>query len=374
MMGVGGDDYIQWNIRGIADKARRKQKIQKVDNILDKVSQIKILNLQETHLISEEDEPPSFKKLKHIFHIVHSFAPLNDRGAGICMFVNKTENIMIQEELLEGKLIYLKLENNASKEVKNIFSFYGKSKNNLAEWTFHINLIKSKINQNNLDSIIILGDFNFVTMRIDRNSHNINGIDNAALQPWADLEDECNLLDSFRVTCPKRRIYTYSHTDKKSKSRLDRIYVSADMATKVDATNFDTSCFSDHKIVRVRIANSILRGPGSWIFNNTILKDQDFMTLLKNEIGISAEIKHTFDLKMDFWDYLKMNIQSVARMYSSEKAKRTINEIFRIKNEIEQIERVHTFNITEDSKLKLNQLQEKMANFEKTQIEGMKLR
>ena len=69
---------------------------------------------------------------------------------------------------------------------------------------------------------------------------------------------------------------------------------------------------------------------------------------------------------MDFWDYLKMNIQSVARMYSSEKAKRTRNEIFRIKNEIEQIERVHTFNITEDSKLKLNQLQEKMANFEKT--------
>ena len=300
MMGAGGEEYVQWNVRGISDKARRKNKLQKIENILEKVSKIKILNLQETHLTSEQDEPPSFKKLKHIFHIVHSYAPLNDRGAGICIFVNKTENIMIQEELLEGRLIYLKLENNASKEVKNIFSFYGKSKNNLAEWTFHINLIKSKINQNNLDSIIILGDFNFVTMRIDRNSHNLNGIDNAALQLWSDLEDECNLLDSFRVTCPKRRIYTYSHTDKKSKSRLDRIYVSADMATKVDATNFDTSCFSDHKIFRVRIANSILRGPGSWIFNNTILKDQDFITLLRNEIGISAKIKYTFDLKMDF--------------------------------------------------------------------------
>ena len=212
------------------------------------------------------------------------------------MFVNKTENIMIQEELLGGRLIYLKLENKASEEIKNIFSFYGKSRSNPTDWATHINLIRSKITQNNLDNVFVLGDFNFVTIRLDRNNNTLNGIDNAALQPWTELEDECNLLDSFRVTCPKRRIYTYSHTDKKSKSRLDRIYVSADLATKVEATNFDISCFSDHKILRVRMANRVLRGPGSWIFNNTILKNEDFMTLLRNEIRISAEIKHTFDL------------------------------------------------------------------------------
>ena len=353
-MGFSGEEYVHWNVRGIADKARRKAKIQKIESILEKVSKIKILNLQETHLCTEEDEPPSFKKLKHIFHIVHSYAPKSDRGAGICMFVNKTENIMIQEELLEGRLVYLKLENKACEEVKNIFSFYGKSKNNLADWATQINLIKTKINHNNLDYVIILGDFNFVTMRLDRNSHILNSIDNAALQPWTDLEDECSLLDSFRVTCPKRIIYTYSHTDRKSKSRLDRIYVSADMATKVEATNFDTSCYSDHKIVRFRMASQVVRGPGSWIFNNTLIKDQDFMILLRNEIGLSAEIKHTFDLKMDFWDYLKMNIQSVARMYSTEKAQSKRKEIFKVKNEIEQIEKLNTFNITEDSKLKLN--------------------
>ena len=305
MMGVGGDEYIQWNVRGISDKVRRKAKLLKIESLVDNASEIKILNLQETHLMIEEDVPPSFKKLKHIFHIVQSFAPLTDRGAGICIFVNKTENIMIQEELLKGRLVYLKLQNKASEECKNIFSFYGRSRNNLTEWRSHIDMIRSKITLNNLDNVIILGDYNFITMRIDRNSHVLNVIDNAALQPWSELEDECNLLDSFRVTCPNRIIYTYSHTDKKSKSRLDRIYVSADMATKVEATNFETSCYSDHKIVRVRMANRVLRGPGSWIFNNTILKDQDFMTLLRNEVGISAEIKHTFDLKMDFWDYLK---------------------------------------------------------------------
>ena len=92
------------------------------------------------------------------------------------------------------------------------------------------------------------------------------------------------------------------------------------MATKVEGTNFDISCYSDHKIVRFRMANQVVRGPGSWIFNNTLIKDQDFMILLRNEIGLSAEIKHTFDLKIDFWDYLKINIQSVALIHSTEKA------------------------------------------------------
>ena len=136
MMGVSGEENIQWNLRGIADKTGRKANIQKIESILDKVSRIKILNLQETHLTSEIDEPPSFKKLKHIFHIVHSFASINDRGAGICIFVNKTENIMIQEELLGGRLVYLRLQNKASEEIKNIFSFHGKSKNNSSDSLF----------------------------------------------------------------------------------------------------------------------------------------------------------------------------------------------------------------------------------------------
>ena len=373
-MGLGGDEYIQWNVRGIADKVRRKAKIQKIESILEQASKVKILNLQETHLSLQEDEPPSFKKLKHIYHIVHSFAPINDRGAGICIFVNKTENIVIQEELLEGRLVYLSLKSEASEESKNIFSFYGKSRNNITEWTSHINLIRSKIMQNKLDNVIILGDFNFVTMRIDRNSHALNVIDNAALQVWSDLEEECVLLDSFRVTSPKRIIYTYSHTDKKSKSRLDRIYVTADLATKVEATNFDVSCFSDHKIVRVRIANEIERGNGSWIFNNSLINDQEFLNRLKNEVREAREFKNTFEFKRDFWDYQKMNIQSVTRMHSTKKAEIRRNEIFQIKSEIEQLEKLHPVYITDESKLKLSQLQEKMAKFEKNKIEGMKLR
>ena len=77
-MGASGDEYSQYNVRGIGDKARRKPKLAKIDSLLDKPTSVKILNIQETHLTSIEDEPPSFKKFKHIFHIIHSFAPLEN--------------------------------------------------------------------------------------------------------------------------------------------------------------------------------------------------------------------------------------------------------------------------------------------------------
>ena len=65
-MGASGDEYSQYNVRGLADKTRRKPKLDKIDSLLDIASSVKMLNIQETHLTSIEDEPPSFKKFKHI--------------------------------------------------------------------------------------------------------------------------------------------------------------------------------------------------------------------------------------------------------------------------------------------------------------------
>ena len=38
--------------------------------------------------------------------------------------------------------------------------------------------------------------------------------------------DILTLIDTFRVTNPKKRLYTYSHTNGISSARLDRVYLS----------------------------------------------------------------------------------------------------------------------------------------------------
>lgn len=45
-----GDDYLQWNIRGLKDEVGRKGKVDKVLHLIENPSKIKILNIQETHL------------------------------------------------------------------------------------------------------------------------------------------------------------------------------------------------------------------------------------------------------------------------------------------------------------------------------------
>ena len=369
-----GDEYIQWNVRGLNDKNRRKNKVQKIYDILDRACQTKLLNIQETHITSTATDPPSFKNYEHIFHIIQSFATPNDRGAGICIFLNRTESILVNESLIEGRLVYLKTRNLASSQITNIFSFYGKSKNTAAEWKVHVDIIKSKIKINNLENIIIIGDFNFVTSILDRNNQSLNTIDNAAVKNWTEIEKECDLVDSFRITNPKRILYTYSHTDSKSKSRIDRIYVSEEFSTKIEATNFESTSLSDHKIIKLRIGCQIERGPGSWVFNNSLLRDMHFVERMRHELRAAEQIKHTFHSVRDFWDFLKMNIQSVAFMYANDKAKNQRLEKIMVEKEVERLERTPFKLLTDFSIAKLGELKNKLADFEMAKLEGLKLR
>ena len=105
-----GDDYLQWNIRGLLDRNRLHDKVEKVVSFLEKPCNLKILNIQETHLITTEDEPSAFRNFEHLFHIIHNHATPDDRSAGICIFINKTEDILLQQNLIEGRLTYLKLK------------------------------------------------------------------------------------------------------------------------------------------------------------------------------------------------------------------------------------------------------------------------
>ena len=75
---------------------------------------------------------------------------------------------------------------------------------------------------------MILGDFNFVDNDIDRtNKKNIgkNHLDNVLSEIWTEYVHEADLTDPFRKRNPKRRMFSYIHTQNDAKSRLDRVYV-----------------------------------------------------------------------------------------------------------------------------------------------------
>ena len=161
--------------------------------------------MQETHLQNSNEFPPDLNNYEHLYSIINNFSDEKDRSSGICMFINKTETLLEEQHIIIGRLSYVRLQNSANNEITNIFSYYGRSRNSRTEWANSFNEIRDKVQNNGLENIMVMGDFNFVTSVLDRNSQILNVIDQTATNSFIEIQEELNILDSFRLTNPKRK-------------------------------------------------------------------------------------------------------------------------------------------------------------------------
>ena len=218
------------------------------------------------------------------------------------------------------------------------------------------------------------GDFNFVTSLLDRNSSSFTSIDNNYRYEWGKCQLDLGLIDAFRVTNPKRRCYTYTHTNGTSKARLDRIYVSNDLVGKIINNKIELANESDHKIVYSTLAKSIENGPGQWIFNNTLLEDDKFIQEIKEIIGSFQNNKDDYQNNITMWEFLKQNMASFAKTYSMKKSRDERKKIEEVKLKIEVLETIEEDDITPAILKTLNQLKESENSFLSKKIKGSLLR
>ena len=262
-----GDDIYHWNINGLKCKRspNYSAKINQINSILESGA-TSFLNLQETHISSENELPNFMTTYSHLFAFEITFSSSGDVSSGIIVCVRKTDTIIHSEVLENGRLIYIKTKNEASNTYKHLFSIYCNPSDATKQKQL-IKKLKDKVTMDQLDteSCIIMGDFNFVTSILDRNSQSMNRTDLEVCKEWGDLEDNLNLQDSFRLTNPSNRLYTLTlKANKKIKSRIDRIYCTTDLCGRIISTSFTPTLLSDHKIVKLKIATTIDKGRGIW--------------------------------------------------------------------------------------------------------------
>ena len=69
-----------------------------------------------------------------------------------------------------------------------------------------------------------MGDFNFVTSILDRNSQSMNRTDLETSKEWINFEEISNFQDTFRLTNPVKRLYSITlKSNQKIKARIDRV-------------------------------------------------------------------------------------------------------------------------------------------------------
>ena len=75
-----------------------------------------------------------------------------------------------------------------------------------------------------------------------------------------------------------------------------------------------------------------------------------------NELRAARDVKVLYATKQDFWDFYKMNIQSIASMYATEKGRLNRLEIVTAQREIDQIECLPLNLLSDYMKVRLEEL------------------
>ena len=175
----------------------------------------------------------------------------------------------------------------------------------------------------NISELILGGDWNVTLEAMDKSS----GI------PWRSttyrdqvfaLSREFELVDILRVKNPNGKFYSYESKALKMKSRIDYFLITKLWGHLVSVADIKISIVPYHRAIRLGLKMAInKRGPGFWKFNNSVLKDQVFITLLENRYPmIKVKYSEVEDARLR-WELIKMELRSIFIPFAKNKARAT---------------------------------------------------
>ena len=92
--------------------------------------------------------------------------------------------------------------------------------------------------------------------------------------------------DIFCSLHPTKKLFTRVQSNPFSASRLDFFLISNSLLTDSQTVSILPSVHSDHRLMQIKLSlKTIHKGTGYWKFNNSLLLDKYFTSVIKNVIG-----------------------------------------------------------------------------------------
>lgn len=201
---------------------------------------------------------------------------------GVAILMKKNINATIKNIVYGEKGRLLKITIEHFDKIINVFSIY--APNDQCERKIFLNNCRRIINKNEIN--ILGGDFNdYLDILLDR-SHTMTSIlyNNKYFQSFLTEND---LVDIWRDRNPDKRVFSRKQwvNGILKQSRIDYIFISRNCMPYTSNCFYKLSSVSDHSYICMKFDFSqIERGPGMWIFNNTLLNDQYFCTRKRDKI------------------------------------------------------------------------------------------
>ena len=265
-------NIISFNCNGLADKKKRK-------DVLDflRTDNSSIYLLQETHWNSNHEN-----LIRSIwgFECIVAGNDSASRGVAILFKNNFKYKIHRIHKDKEGRFIIVDIEV-INKRVTLVNLYAPSSGDNPVFFqTLFDNLLAF---QN--EEMILAGDWNVALNPKLDSSHPSNIYKVRSRKTVLSFMNNNNVIDIFRKLNGDSRKYTWRRINGTQRSRIDFFLVSDTLGLVVKDVEVLTGYLSDHSIVKLKLKTDVIkRHKPLWKFNNSLLKDIQFVKTVKDLI------------------------------------------------------------------------------------------
>ena len=318
---------LSLNVRGL----RKPEKRRAIFCYLKK-QKASILCLQETFSKTEDE---TIWRAEWGGQIIFSHGSEHSRGVCILVKPNSFPLETIESDG-EGRYIFAHLKSTA--EELSIVNVYAPTDCRL-QIPFLQKITHLLVTKTCISRVIMVGDWNTTLSHLNKSG----GL------PWKEtiyrngllsLMAELNLVDIYRTLHPNTKTYTYETKSQKLKSRINYFIIAKHFINQVKKIETRSSIAPDHKAVflSLEIDQTFKRGPGTWKFNNALLKDNEYINLIKSKYPSIQEKYKEIENRQLYWELLKMEIRSTTIAHSKKKRFNLRNHETVIQRKLEELD------------------------------------
>ncbi|CAC5388980.1 unnamed protein product [Mytilus coruscus] len=347
-------NIVSLNVNGLRD-SNKFQKLCKYcsENYFD------VVGIQETFW--DDDIVHDFEKYWD-GEILYSCPNIARQGVAF-LVSNRVKNDVTLVQNFDGRCIHIKIQ--IEDITLNIVNCY--APNIVSNRSQFFELLMNKLT--NLENLVLIGDMNTSMSKLDRSGKALH-IEDKAYKSLMKISEQFNIYDIWRARNSTSRIFSWRRIVESNlqQSRIDFIFVPKSISAYVKTFTTKHTTFSDHSFVVLNVDFSpVEKGPGLWIFNNTLLNDEYFVEKVDNLIENEKKCP-LFESEMLVWiDNLKYKIKKFSQVYAKDKKKKEQTEYFRLQKEFQKISekvangKVFNENKYEEIKLEMQKYEEKIC-------------
>lgn len=277
--------------------------------------------LQETHSspVCEEKWQREWKGMMYCNHGTSS-------SKGVAILVPRSVDINVNrvEKDEEGRILLLDVSSDFGNCI--LINTYFPTKDNVYQQMKCLDTL-SQMLANYMDKdIIIGGDFNMI---FNQHTDKIGGkhdTKSAAVCKLQEIMNELNLIDVWRtlhpelVQCTRRQVTRGGLVQ----SRLDFWLISTHLLYDIDICEISAAFKSDHSLVKLnfKLHETQPRGRGFFKFNSMLLKEEEYVEMIKDTIEQFSRENINMTNKAILWDCLKCLIRGKTISYATAQARK----------------------------------------------------